>query len=373
MPGRRPLRRRPRGRRPLRERISPEKTLDGTNLSDANLSEANLADAQISDADLWTRDLTGATLEGATISGTNLDGATLCGTIRTDGTNDDSSCPASSDTTDTTETTGTDTTGAQGAEVTSFTVGDLDCPSGGGDGSVGVSWATEAATAVRLEIDGVEARAPARADQPTSPSRATEQSTRSPSCRSATPEQARRLRDGVVRLSAPGLGPGAAARATRVAGPRRSRGARAARRARAPRTRDGRGARRRGSRSPPRGLRSRVRRRDLVDEGAIDRLDRVVDDEVLVLQPLDHRAEPGLAAHEMREDRVVLEPVVLGDDAAVAGAQNAPSAQSFWRRAISLSAERASPALSVPSRTSPRIPRRSASSVRSMSWTSTRC
>jgi hypothetical protein len=35
-------------------------------------------------------------------------------------------------------------------------VGDLDCPSGGGDGSVGVSWATEAATAVRLEVDGAE-------------------------------------------------------------------------------------------------------------------------------------------------------------------------------------------------------------------------
>ena len=131
-------------------------TLDGTNLSDANLSEANLTDAQISDADLSDADLTGATLEGAMLSGTNLDGATLCGTIRTDGTTDDSSCPASSDTTDTTETTGTDTTGAQGAEVTSLTVGDLDCPSGGGDGSVGVSWATEAATAVRLEVDGTE-------------------------------------------------------------------------------------------------------------------------------------------------------------------------------------------------------------------------
>ena len=79
-------------------------TLDGTNLSDANLSEANLTDAQISDADLSDADLTGATLEGAVLSGTNLDGATLCGTIRTDGTTDDSSCPASSDTTDTTVT-----------------------------------------------------------------------------------------------------------------------------------------------------------------------------------------------------------------------------------------------------------------------------
>ena len=131
-------------------------TLAGTNLSDANLSEANLTDAEITDADLSDADLTGATLEGATISGTNLDGATLCGTIRTDGTTDDSSCPSSSDTTATTETTGTDTTGGTAAEVTSFTVGDLDCPSGGADGSVGVSWATEAATAVRLEVDGAE-------------------------------------------------------------------------------------------------------------------------------------------------------------------------------------------------------------------------
>ena len=114
------------------------------------------------------------------------------------------------------------------------------------------------------------------------------------------------------------------------------------------------------------------RPRDVVDEGAIDRLDRVVDDEVLVLQPLDHRAEPGLAAHEMREDRVVLEPVVLGDDAAVARAERAERPV-VLAEAISLSAERASPALSVPSRTWPRIPRRSASSVRSMSWTSTRC
>ena len=79
----------------------------------------------------------------------------ICSTIRTDGTTDDSSCPASTDTTDTTDTTATDAT-AQEAEVTSFSVGDLECPSGGGDGTVSVSWETESATAARLEVDGTE-------------------------------------------------------------------------------------------------------------------------------------------------------------------------------------------------------------------------
>ncbi len=129
--------------------------LEGTNLSGANLSEANLSGASLVDTDLSDADLTGARLEGATISGTNLDGATLCGTIRTDGTTDDTSCPASTDTTDSTDTTGGDTT-AQAAEVTSLSVGDLDCPSGGGDGTVSVSWETEAATAARVEVDGTE-------------------------------------------------------------------------------------------------------------------------------------------------------------------------------------------------------------------------
>ena len=131
--------------------------LEGTDLSGANLSEANLGGAQIVDTDLSDADLTGSNLQDATITGTNLDGATLCGTIRTDGTTDDTSCPASTDTTDT-ETTDTEktetTTETSEATVTSFMVGELSCPSGGGDGDVAVSWTTNAATAARIEVDG---------------------------------------------------------------------------------------------------------------------------------------------------------------------------------------------------------------------------
>ena len=122
--------------------------LEGTNLSGANLSEANLSGAQIVSTDLSDADLTGANLTGATITGTNLDGATLCGTIRTDGTTDDTSCPASTETTETTETTASD------AAVTSFEVGELDCSSGASTGTVTVSWTTEATTAVELSVDG---------------------------------------------------------------------------------------------------------------------------------------------------------------------------------------------------------------------------
>jgi hypothetical protein len=126
--------------------------LEGTNMSGANVSEANLSSAQIVDTDLSDADLTGANLTAATISGTNLEGATLCGTIRTDGTTDDTSCPPLTETTDTTATT--DTTSATAA-VTSFDVGDLDCPSGASTGTVTVSWTTEATTAVELGVDGV--------------------------------------------------------------------------------------------------------------------------------------------------------------------------------------------------------------------------
>jgi hypothetical protein len=137
----------------LSRAVLSDANLEGTNLSGADLSEAKLDGAQVVDTDLSDADLTGSTLEGATISGTNLDGATLCGTIRTDGTTDDSDCPASGGTTQTTDTTDT---GDQAAEVTSFTVDDLECPSAGGDGTVSVTWATEAATAARLEVDGRE-------------------------------------------------------------------------------------------------------------------------------------------------------------------------------------------------------------------------
>ena len=121
--------------------------LQGTNLIGANLTEADLSGAQIIDADLSDADLTSANLTGATISGTNLDGATLCGTTRTDGTVDDTSCPASTDTTETTTTT------ASAAEVTSFDVGDLSC-GGATTAPVTVSWETENATAVEIAVDG---------------------------------------------------------------------------------------------------------------------------------------------------------------------------------------------------------------------------
>jgi hypothetical protein len=121
--------------------------LQGTNLSGANLTEADLSGAQIIDADLSDADLTSAKLTGATISGTNLDGATLCGTTRTDGSVDDTSCPASTDTTETTTTT------ASAAEVTSFDVGDLSC-GGATTAPVTVSWETENATAVEIAVDG---------------------------------------------------------------------------------------------------------------------------------------------------------------------------------------------------------------------------
>ena len=125
--------------------------LSGANLTDVNLSGAdltqiNLSGAQIIDADLSEADLTRANLTGATITATNLDDAVLCGTTRTDGTVDDTSCPATTDTTDTTATSASD------AEVTSFDIGDLTCDSAE-NVSVSVSWETEDATAVAIALD----------------------------------------------------------------------------------------------------------------------------------------------------------------------------------------------------------------------------
>ena len=122
-------------------------TLERTNLSGADLSAANLSGAQIVDADLSDADLTDANLAEATITGTNLAGATLCGTTRTDGTTDDTSCPASTDTTGT-ETTDTSDT----AEVTEFELSELDCGAAT-TGPVTVTWETENATAVQIAVD----------------------------------------------------------------------------------------------------------------------------------------------------------------------------------------------------------------------------
>lgn len=121
--------------------------LEGTNLSGATLTEADLSGAQIIDADLSDADLTSANLTNATITGTDLDGATLCGTIRTDGTVDDTSCPETTETTDTTETTE-----VSEAEVTSFELTELDCGSAT-TGPVTVTWETEHATAVEVAVD----------------------------------------------------------------------------------------------------------------------------------------------------------------------------------------------------------------------------
>jgi hypothetical protein len=125
-------------------------TLDGTNLSDANLAEANLSGAHLDGTDLSGADLTSANLTEAELTDVNLDGAILCGTTRTDGTIDDSSCPASTDTTDTTETT--TTSQAAAAEVTSFDIGDLSCGAAT-TGPVSVTWETQDATAVEIAVD----------------------------------------------------------------------------------------------------------------------------------------------------------------------------------------------------------------------------
>jgi uncharacterized protein YjbI with pentapeptide repeats len=86
--------------------------LQGANLSEANLSNANLSGANLSKANLSGANLTSANLSRATLDGSNLTSANLtktdlrgasltndlltnairCGTIRTDGTIDDTGC-----------------------------------------------------------------------------------------------------------------------------------------------------------------------------------------------------------------------------------------------------------------------------------------
>ena len=52
-------------------------------------------------------------------------------------------------------------------------------------------------------------------------------------------------------------------------------------------------------------------------ERPVDVVEHVVDDLVLLLEPVDHRAGVGVLRSQVREDRGVLERVVTGDDAAV--------------------------------------------------------
>ena len=59
------------------------------------------------------------------------------------------------------------------------------------------------------------------------------------------------------------------------------------------------------------------------DESAVDLLDRVMDDEVLLGQPIDHRSELRLAAGKVRKHQCVFGAVMLGRDPAVAGTEPA--------------------------------------------------
>jgi Pentapeptide repeats (8 copies) len=144
-------------------------TMRETNLSDANLTEANLTSAQITDANFQDADLTRANLTDAVIEGTDLDGATLCGTIRTDGTTDDSDCPSSggaTTTTTTTATTGTTATTSTGINPNLPEIVSLDapasvkCPQGTAQVSVTVSWATRKATELTWQVDGQQIDGP---------------------------------------------------------------------------------------------------------------------------------------------------------------------------------------------------------------------
>ena len=56
---------------------------------------------------------------------------------------------------------------------------------------------------------------------------------------------------------------------------------------------------------------------------AYDGVDGVVDGQVLVAEAVDHGRERRLAAHEVGEDGVVLQPMMLRHGAAVAGAERA--------------------------------------------------
>jgi hypothetical protein len=142
-------------------------TLKETDLSGANLTEADLTNAQITDTNLDDANLTRTNLSGATIDGTDLTGATLCGTIRTDGTTDDSDCPASGGTTSSTTTTSsgsaTTTTGINPnlPEVVSLvgpaTAG---CRQGTNQTSITITWATRKATQLQWAVDGKQIDGP---------------------------------------------------------------------------------------------------------------------------------------------------------------------------------------------------------------------
>jgi hypothetical protein len=127
--------------------------LTDADLSNANLTEANLAGARIVDANLDDSNLTRTNLEGATILDTDLAGTTRCGTIRTDGTIDDTSCPSSGGTTTTTVTT---TTTAAAPEILSWTgPPNANCQADTEVVTLTFRWRTRNAEAIDFEVDGV--------------------------------------------------------------------------------------------------------------------------------------------------------------------------------------------------------------------------
>jgi hypothetical protein len=129
--------------------------LTDVDLSDANLTEANLTNARIIDANLDNANLTRTNLEGATIENTALAGTTRCGTIRTNGTIDDTSCPASGGTTTTTTTT-TATTTAAAPQILSWTgPSSANCKADTETVTLRFRWRTSNAEAIDFEVDGM--------------------------------------------------------------------------------------------------------------------------------------------------------------------------------------------------------------------------
>lgn len=150
-------------------------------LSGANLTEANLTNARIVNTNMQDTNLTRTNLNGATIEGTDLAGATTCGTIRTNGTIDDTDCPPSggtttTSTTTTTPTTTSTTTSTSTTTTTTTTTGSTlpeivffngpataTCPQGTAQASVRLSWSTRRATIIQWRLDGQAINGP---DQP---------------------------------------------------------------------------------------------------------------------------------------------------------------------------------------------------------------
>jgi len=147
---------------------------ENADLSDANLTEANLTNARIVNTNMQDTNLTRTNLSGATIEGTNLSGATRCGTIRTNGTVDDTDCPPSGGTTTTSTTTTTPTTSTTTTTTTTTnsTLPEIvffngpasaSCRPGAAQTSVQLSWQTRRATIIQWRLDGQEINGP---DQP---------------------------------------------------------------------------------------------------------------------------------------------------------------------------------------------------------------